>query len=183
MREQQAFLGSYPAIDFYIEKDGEQPLAVLIETLFEYDFDFEGLKAARRDMPYCHYLRNQDIVRGTSIPAMMDLDSIPSPYLSGLCDKFLSSEFVPLVQTARGCPFECTYCQEGQEHFSGLRAWLRSVKCISCRQAVPAGDPRNAVSEGRLRSTKRSFQHASIIDEWAQRIADALNRMRPRRYD
>ncbi len=142
VQEQQVFLRSYPAIDFYIQKDGEQPLAMLIETLFEYDFDIEGLKVAGRDLPDCHYLRNQDLVRGTSPPPMMDLDSIPSPYLSGLCDKFLSAEFVPLVQTARGCPFECTYCQEGQEHFSGLRRFsvdrvTREIEYIAQRAKVP----------------------------------------------
>ena len=40
-------------------------------------------------------------------------DIIPSPYLSGLLDKFLDGIFTPAFETARGCPFMCTFCDQG----------------------------------------------------------------------
>ena len=41
------------------------------------------------------------------------LDDIPSPYLTGLFDKFFDGRLSPLMQTNRGCPFQCTFCTDG----------------------------------------------------------------------
>jgi radical SAM superfamily enzyme YgiQ (UPF0313 family) len=50
------------------------------------------------------------ILRGKEVPRMRDLDEIPSPYLTGLMDKFFSTGYFVLMQLARGCPFTCTFC-------------------------------------------------------------------------
>ena len=38
------------------------------------------------------------------------LDSIPSPYLTGMLDKFFNNIFEPIIQTKRGCPYNCSFC-------------------------------------------------------------------------
>jgi hypothetical protein len=42
-----------------------------------------------------------------------DLDYIPSPYQTGLLDKFLIPEFITLFESNRGCPHTCVYCNWG----------------------------------------------------------------------
>ena len=42
-------------------------------------------------------------------------------YLSGYFDKFFIDGEVPLIETSRGCPFECAFCQQGTNYFTKVR--------------------------------------------------------------
>ena len=43
-----------------------------------------------------------------------DLNDVPSPYQSGLLDEFLPDPiYCPIIETNRGCPYVCTFCQWG----------------------------------------------------------------------
>jgi len=121
--EQEKFLRQRPVIDFYVFRNGEVPFSLLLEALRQYDFDAEKLKADKVVIPGCHYLSDGESVMGEEVAAMKgSLDEIPSPYLAGLCDKFLADEkLIPLILTARGCPFKCTFCQEGDDYFNVVR--------------------------------------------------------------
>ena len=51
-----------------------------------------------------------DLSRGR----LRDLDDIPSPYLTGLLDDFLADpDYCPIIETNRGCPYSCTFCNWG----------------------------------------------------------------------
>lgn len=49
-------------------------------------------------------------------PRMKDLD-IPSPYLDGIFDELMAKhtdiEWIPTLETDRGCPYACTFCDWG----------------------------------------------------------------------
>ena len=49
------------------------------------------------------------------------MEEFPSPYLTGLFDKFFIAGESPLLETNRGCPFTCTYCQQGTKYFQKVR--------------------------------------------------------------
>lgn len=51
----------------------------------------------------------------------MNLEELPSPYLSGQLDPYLDGRLMPVIQTNRGCPFTCTFCTEGQHYWSKVK--------------------------------------------------------------
>jgi len=46
-----------------------------------------------------------------------DLDEIPSPYLTGVLDKFFDGKLAPFIETNRGCPFTCSFAIQAQTIF------------------------------------------------------------------
>lgn len=119
--QQKTFLHSHTDIDFYIYREGELAFLELYNKLLEYNFYVSELKQGQLNIPSCHYIYDGNFVKGDLLSPLADLNEIPSPYLSSLCDKFLDKELIPLVQTTRGCPFKCTFCQEGDPYFNNIR--------------------------------------------------------------
>lgn len=118
---QRAFHEQYPLIDFYIFKEGELPFVALVEALATVDFDAAALRAARPELPAVHYLDGGTLIAPGPAPRARELDGFASPYLSGLLDKFFGRrDLVPLLQTKRGCPFQCTFCVEGESYYTKL---------------------------------------------------------------
>jgi len=118
---QHAFLQRYPLVDFYVYKEGEIPFFDLIQELLANDLRPESLKETQRTLPGVHYLHGGKLIAGPPAVRERDLDLFPSPYLSGLLDRFFGrKDLVPLIQTKRGCPFQCTFCVEGESYYSKL---------------------------------------------------------------
>jgi radical SAM superfamily enzyme YgiQ (UPF0313 family) len=110
------------ATDFYISREGEQPLANLVEACLgaTEPSDVKGTVVSG-----CYSLREDGLIlQGEPLERVGALDEIPSPYLTGLCDGFLvDPEYIPLLQTSRGCPYRCTFCVAGHDWWSKLRAF------------------------------------------------------------
>lgn len=53
-----------------------------------------------------------------------DINIMPSPYLDGTFDNILSTnkefDFTATIETTRGCPFHCAFCDQGHEYFNKL---------------------------------------------------------------
>jgi tRNA A37 methylthiotransferase MiaB len=54
-----------------------------------------------------------------------ELMSIPSPYLTGLLDKFFDQGLRPLIEFTRGCRYACTFCTDFRPHRNKV-AWRTS---------------------------------------------------------
>jgi radical SAM superfamily enzyme YgiQ (UPF0313 family) len=124
LEEQKAYWDRYPRMDFYVLKEGEVAMVELLRTLERYRYDADALKNDGALVPSCHYVRNGELVKGELLPRIKELGDVPSPYLAGLMDKFFDNILIPMSCTTRGCPFTCTFCQEGTSYYMKVtRRW------------------------------------------------------------
>lgn len=115
----EAWLKKAGAVDLYVIGDGEETFTRVFDFWFEHQ-DIESLK--RRGFDGCHALVDGKFFKASSaIPRVPRLDLAPSPYLLGYFDEWLSEEaFVPMLETTRGCPFTCTFCEKGANVWSKI---------------------------------------------------------------
>lgn len=109
----EKFFRTYDATDFYIPYQGEIPFANLIKGILDRGSNLADLKSEPIDGVTFYNKDSHSIVQGEAIPRIKDVDTIPSPYLTGLLDKFFDTNLIPIAETNRGCPYTCTYCCQG----------------------------------------------------------------------
>lgn len=107
------FFKTHNGVDFYVPYQGETPFLNLLKAIEEKGPGLKGLKVDPID-GVVFYDENRDTsVCGESVPRIRNLNSIPSPYLTGLLDEFFETNLIPIVETNRGCPYTCTFCAQG----------------------------------------------------------------------
>jgi radical SAM superfamily enzyme YgiQ (UPF0313 family) len=130
-KEQVRFLKKNFEIDAYIFQAGEEAFSSVIGLLLKKDFK------ARKDIFKKEALKGvvsldkkEKRLYGGAFEEPKNLDSIPSPYLNGLLDKFfLDRRLSPMIQTNRGCPFSCTFCADGHSSQNKIKSFsLERVK-------------------------------------------------------
>ena len=104
--------------DAYMLFEGEKPFVNLIERVMN---NRAHLKDGR-DIEGCAYLVGKELIYKPSAP-IRDLAACPSPYLLGYMEEFLHKGFIPLFETSRGCPFQCTFCTWGISASHKIRAF------------------------------------------------------------
>ncbi len=110
--EKLNFLNQRKNIDFFIELEGEYGMVDLIKRLSNYNFNFEVLKNNSEKMINTTYSFQNTLISGP-IDRIRDINTVPSPYLSGSLDEFFDLPLIPMIETTRGCPFSCTFCADG----------------------------------------------------------------------
>ncbi len=116
INEQHKFLSKeFPQADAVIINEGEVGFRNVIEKLFDnrdslFKDTIDGVS----------FLSNNQVIQGLAVGTNIDLSTVGSPYLSGLMDEFMDSDYQPLVQTSRFCPYTCAFCVSGK-----LRGKLR----------------------------------------------------------
>jgi len=114
--ERNEYLYKRPDIDFYIYEDGELAFSKLLRKLIELQFDIKKVRSIYNEGIISLKPKSKEMLICDPIKRFTNMDKIPSPYLSGLFDKFLLANFMPALETTRGCPYTCTYCHTGNRH-------------------------------------------------------------------
>lgn len=115
-------LRAHPEVDFYLPNEGEDPTRNLVEALL----GSGAAEVRRRAVHGCLSLDPETgEVRGDVIARFEgDINDIPSPYFDGLMDRFLAEpDYLPIIQTARGCPYQCTFCVSGKDSWNKVKAF------------------------------------------------------------
>ncbi|MFA6316405.1 MAG: radical SAM protein [Elusimicrobiota bacterium] len=126
--ESEAYFRGRPETDLYLYLEGELSFAATLADFLR-DRDIVALRSAPRPGTAAIHPRTRKLVMGPPMPRLADLDAVPSPYLTGLMDRFFDGTYAPSIETARGCPFTCGFCFAGQEAYGRVaRASAERVK-------------------------------------------------------
>ena len=109
--EQEKFLCDNPQIDFYVPKEGEIGFTNLITFLINSDLDKSKVKDNLQSVH--SIVENGKVFLTAEVARIRNLTAVPSPYTTGKLDEFFDGTLLPVIQTNRGCPFLCTFCDEG----------------------------------------------------------------------
>ena len=113
------FFDRHPYIDLAVHGEGERTFYEVLKAQVEgRDFrEIEGLS--------CHDRKSHQISHRPRRPRIDNLDTIPSPYLTGVFDHLVEGmkevEWHVMWETNRGCPFTCTFCDWGSAIASKVR--------------------------------------------------------------
>ncbi|MFF2393291.1 B12-binding domain-containing radical SAM protein [Nocardia sp. NPDC058114] len=178
----EAAMNRKPTVDFFISREGEEPVANLVAACLRLDNAREVIGTVVNG---CYSLTKEGrILQGDPLGRVGNLDDIPSPYLTGLCDEYLSDpEYIPLLQTSRGCPYGCTFCVAGHDWWSKLRAFdvdrvKAEIDYIRARTANPmlriADEnfgilPRDVEIARHLRAVKDQYSYPSVVQVYTDK--------------
>jgi len=107
-------LAANPAVTAVVRGEGEITFTELLVALLGDRplWPVEGVTSRKQD---------GSVVSGPDRPLIADLDSIPSPYLTGILEPLDGAAY---IETYRGCPHACAYCYEGKG-YGRLRSFSR----------------------------------------------------------
>jgi len=105
------YLSFNGCLDFMVLNEGELGFSKVIGRLLSSGKD----KLFNDSVDGCvFFVEENKPIYGKDIGLSLDLETLPSPIISGLLDDFLVEEFKPMIQTSRMCPYSCSYCCSGK---------------------------------------------------------------------
>ena len=122
---QEQFMKKYPEVDVYVPIDGEVGFSNIVKLALQATTIQEiKEKVLSKPIDGC-IIRGPDGKLQFTIPIIRikNLDEIPSPYTTGLMDKFFDGKLTPMMQTNRGCPFKCTFCADGKDEVNQVNSF------------------------------------------------------------
>ena len=109
-----ALFTMFPFIDMHVINEGEITFKQIIDNLDDWS-----------KISNIIYNDNGQVVKTKPGPRIMDLDVLPSPHLTGVFDYIVKNnpnyKFHMTLETNRGCPYQCTFCDWGSLTYNKIR--------------------------------------------------------------
>jgi radical SAM superfamily enzyme YgiQ (UPF0313 family) len=119
----ERYFAAHPHVDVAVHGEGEATFAHMLQALVGAVGDGPPNLAVLADVPGLSYRDGDRVVQTADRERIADLDSIPSPILTGLYDGFIPAGHsgAVIIETNRGCPYGCTFCDWGSATLSRVR--------------------------------------------------------------
>jgi hypothetical protein len=117
------FFADHPHVDVTVRGEGEQSLAEALDALRAWDGDGPADLSVLADVPGLAFRTTEGHVNTADRERLADVDAVPSPFLTGVFDSLAPAAPLALatVETNRGCPYGCTFCDWGSATLSRIR--------------------------------------------------------------
>jgi radical SAM superfamily enzyme YgiQ (UPF0313 family) len=117
-------MAAHPHVDVLIRGEGEQTAAEALAALAPVIGSPNPDLSVLADVPGLTYRDGDRLVRTADRERISDLDSLPSPILTGLFDVYRDVPGTSItMETNRGCPYGCTFCDWGSATTSRIRKY------------------------------------------------------------
>src|SRR5690349_5333812 len=106
------YFNQHPEIDVYVLGEGDFLAAEVIRRYLDAGMSIQKMGAG--EVPSSIYRRpDGKAVLNKMFDREKNVDTIPSPWLTGILDEFFDGKLAPMIETNRGCPFTCSFCVQG----------------------------------------------------------------------
>lgn len=119
----QRFFSDHPDVDIAVRGEGEVATSELLERLASRPLGAQRDRRWLADVTGITYRVGKDeIVRTPDRERVQHLDDLPSPYETGwFRDEDAKGWVAAIIETNRGCPYGCTFCDWGSAILSKIR--------------------------------------------------------------
>jgi len=166
------FFARAPAADFYIPYQGESPFIKLLAKVLDKGLNVHNLVSELIDGTIAYDRDNDKIIEGKSLPRIKNLDEVPSPYLTGMLDDFFETNLIPIVETNRGCPYQCTFCAQGISSLNSL--YLFNMEIVKEELKYIASRARNTnilnLADANFGIIQRDIEIAEHIADLSEKV-------------
>jgi putative methyltransferase len=116
--EKEDIFEQYPFLDICVKLEGEKTFRAVLEEHLKDTPDYKSINGM--------LVNDNGVAVSTGDTVRIDdLDTIPSPYLSGIFDKLMKKHpeirWNGTIETNRGCPYACTFCDWGSLTYNKVK--------------------------------------------------------------